>query len=286
MNPRKNESSYGHEVAAKFILAEAIEKYDPAFVFALFSGGHDSLCSTTIASEHPRFSGCVYVNTGTGIPQTTDFVRETCARNGWPLKEYSPPKGSTYRELVLKHGFPGPGSHSFMYINLKERALRQLKREHRPTPRAKLMFVTGVRQQESARRMGHVEEVRVEGREVWVAPLTYWGPIEKHAFIESRGLPRNQVVEVLCMSGECLCGAFARPGEIKQIEQFYPATAAAIHALERDVAAQGKPAVWGTRPPGSKRREEKRQLALCYSCESKFDRETMPMTLIEPEIRG
>ena len=33
-------------------------------VYALFSGGHDSLCSTFIASRHPLFQGVVHLNTG------------------------------------------------------------------------------------------------------------------------------------------------------------------------------------------------------------------------------
>ena len=51
------------------------------------------------------------------------------------------------------------------------------------------------------------------------------------------------------MSGECLCGAFAKPGEIKQIETVSPPAAEQIHALEAKAKRAGVHCVWGTRPP-------------------------------------
>ena len=66
------------------LLTEAVSVHRPAAVFALFSGGHDSLCSTTIASRHPQFTAAVHINPGIGIEETRVFVRETCSRKGWP----------------------------------------------------------------------------------------------------------------------------------------------------------------------------------------------------------
>ena len=67
-------------------------------------------------------------------------------------------------------------------------------------------------------------------------------------------LPLNEVTEHLHMSGDCTCGAFARPGEKEEIRFFYPEKAAEIDEMERVVAAAGIPACkWGQRPPGTER---------------------------------
>jgi hypothetical protein len=51
------------------------------------------------------------------------------------------------------------------------------------------------------------------------------------------------------MSGECLCGAFAKPGELKEIETWFPETGKRIRELERKVAAAGFPWGWEESPP-------------------------------------
>src|SRR5262245_15700969 len=62
---------------------EAIARYRPKLVIALFSGGHDSLSAVKVASLSSRFDGCLHVNTGIGIEATREFVRVTCADNYW-----------------------------------------------------------------------------------------------------------------------------------------------------------------------------------------------------------
>ena len=97
------------------LISEAVERYEPVATFALFSGGHDSLTSTAIAAQHPAFTSVVHINTGIGIEETREFVRETCKEQGWPLIELH--SEHAYEDLVLtRGGFPsGPKSHSSMY---------------------------------------------------------------------------------------------------------------------------------------------------------------------------
>lgn len=94
------------------------------------------------------------------------------------------------------------------------------------------MLVTGVRLDESDRRMGHVEAVVRNRAKVWVAPILNWSTDDKNDYIDREQIHRNPVVANLCMSGECLCGAFANPGEITEIETFYPEAAARIRRLQ------------------------------------------------------
>lgn len=263
---------------ARRILDEAIERFNPLHVFGLFSGGHDSLCACHIASQHPRFDGCIHINTGIGIEETRVFVRQTCKGFGWPLKEYHPPQ--SYESMVIEYGFPGPAMHWKMYHRLKERCLRQLLKDH-GTKKDKIVFVSGVRRQESQRRMLSCDarDPIQEGpepsrRAIWTNIIVDWSGGDKNEYIRKNNLPKNPVVELLCMSGECLCGAFAQPNELEEIRMFYPAAAEEIDRIADLVEAAGKHCVWGTRPPRSSSRSDKNQmeLPLCFSCSAKHER--------------
>lgn len=259
------------------IVAEAIETYNPTHVFGLFSGGHDSLCACHIASQHPRFSGVIHVNTGTGIPQTHDFVYDTAERLGWSLKEYRPKGNDEYEALVLDQGFPGPGHHYKMYQRLKERALRQVLRDHGSRSR-KIVFVGGRRRAESTRRMQNVvhkietgKNISPSSRTVWASPLFNWLPFDKVNYMEAHDLPVNPVVQLLHMSGECLCGSFAQPNELEEIRLWFPDVAAGIDELAEKVAAAGKWAKWGVKPPDSPPVDPNQMsMPMCVTCENRI----------------
>lgn len=254
------------------IIKQALAEHDPVAVYACFSGGHDSLCSTHLSMGIAQ--EVLHINTGIGIEQTRTFVRDTCKRYDWPLKEVHPPEMS-YRDLVLKFGFPGPGMHYLPYRLLKERALRKVVREAKRKTRDRVMFITGVRQSESARRMGYVEPIIRVGAQVWVAPLWNWNKRQCNEYIEANKLERNEVSDLLHMSGECLCGAFAdqhtgmdRHHELKEIELWFPDTAAQIYALEKEAEAAGVHCEWGRRPP----RDTKTMnmfMPMCVGCENR-----------------
>jgi len=38
-------------------------------------------------------------------------------------------------------------------------------------------------------------------------------------FMADNNLKRNEVVDLIHKSGECLCGAFAKPGELKRLDR-------------------------------------------------------------------
>jgi len=249
------------------ILDDMAAEHAPVAVFGMFSGGHDSLCAVHLASTHPAFTGAAHVNTTIGIERTRQFVRDTCARQAWPLKEYTPPV--PYREIVWKHGFPGPGAHAFMYARLKERCVRALVREHKSERKDRVALVTGVRLAESTRRMGHVVPVVRAGAQVWTAPILHWTDDDKNEYMARFGLARNPIVDALCMSGECLCGAFASRGELQALKRVDPDAYAFIKQLEEEVALFGKPATWGVRP-GVVPKKTKPKPGLCFSCEEKL----------------
>lgn len=245
-------------------ISAAIERTKPIAVFGLFSGGHDSVTATTVASLHPKFTSAVHINTGIGVARTRQYVRETCALKGWTLAEYEAAKNvngkgkpdpQIYRELVMKLGFPGPHGHGMMYARLKERCLRMLQREwkaigNKKRPR-RVMYISGCRSEESMRRMANTKEVQIDGQRIWCAPIHDWSKEDCHALMEHCSVPRNPVVDLIHKSGECLCGAFAQKGELEELK-LHPETRPAydeLVAIQADVIAAGLPWGWEDAPP-------------------------------------
>lgn len=254
------------------IIRQAVDEHQPSHVFGLFSGGHDSLCACHLASRHDEFRGVIHINTGIGVEETRQFVRDVSKQFGWPFHEYHPPE--SYESLVVEHGFPGPAQHGTMYRRLKERCMRQVLRDFSGT----IGLISGARSQESKRRMGTADAIRrgpdPSKRALWINPIISWDAHDKRRYMAENNLPANPVVERLCMSGECLCGAFAEPGELDVIRGFYPEAAAEIDRISAKVKAAGQHCVWGTRPEASRQEQpHPDQLPLCFSCKAKHELE-------------
>jgi 3'-phosphoadenosine 5'-phosphosulfate sulfotransferase (PAPS reductase)/FAD synthetase len=225
----------------------------------LWSGGHDSTLLAHLMRTHVTHA--VHANTGIGIEQTRQFVRDTAAAWNLPLLERHPPAGSTYREFVLRHGFPGPAQHHRMFQRIKERALRQVRRELVTNGRRqRVVFVAGRRRAESARRAGNLRRGRTpiplherEDSVIWTSPIANWTTLDMNTYrLMHPDLPRNPVADVLHMSGECLCGSYAKDGERQQLRDWYPEVDAEITSLEQAARAAGVPdplATWGWAAP-------------------------------------
>lgn len=232
----------------------------------LFSGGNDS---TTLAH---MFRGtathAIHANTTIGIEETREFVRNTCEEWGLPLIEKTAP--TTYRELVLERGFPGPAMHFKMYQRLKERALRLARAELVKAPAAeRVVFLAGRRRQESKRRESVPLHER-EGSVIWASPLAFWTKPDLMTYrLLNRDVPRNPASDTLHMSGECLCGAFAHPGELDEIGWWYPEVRAEIEALEAEVRAAGHPEPYCRWGHGEGKPSEEVG-PLCTSCDARF----------------
>lgn len=249
------------EASALSVIDRALALYPKMEMAPLFSGGHDSTAACFIASRHPAFPGKVHhIDTGIGAKAARAHVEAVCLEFGWELVVHkSQRKGDTYEGMVRRDGFPGPASHKWTYIRLKERSVVRLCKGKR------VALVTGARSAESTRRMGHTEPVKaglvrmkkgkriVESKNrVWTAPCHDWTDEEQWLFMDHHGLPRNPLKEKLGMSGECFCGAFARPNEIELIRAHAPDVAAEIDRLARIAKRLKKHHVWGTRPDRKK----------------------------------
>lgn len=234
------------------IIARAIATYSPAYIFGMYSGGDDSLTAAHFGLSQlgAQVTGVLHLNTGIRVIENAGYVPSVCDLLGWKLLEYrAKDQGQDYEALVLEFGFPGPMHHTKMYNRLKERCIRAMERDH---PDGPIVLISGLRSQESGRRMRlKPEPIQCDGRRLWVAPFFHWTNDQVREY-RQRVLPHvpiNPVREALCMSGECLCGAYAHPGDHAEIRAFFPQTGAYLDDLAARVNARGFPWGWDEEPP-------------------------------------
>lgn len=240
----------------------------------LFSGGNDSTALLYLMQD--RLDCVVHVDTGTGVPDTLNYVIDTCKELNIELHIFSSDEKDSYRNLVFQYGFPGPGQHFFAYQRLKERALRKARR-YLNTKGQRIVFISGKRRDESARRLNATPMTRVDSV-VWVSPMVNWTKTDIETFRKTKPqMRKNSVTDLIHMSGECLCGAFAHKGEREEIKFFYPDVIEKIEQLEKEVKELGtipeERCKWGW---GAYReaRPSKKTGELCSSCESSPQFET------------
>lgn len=218
------------------------EHHSLTAIAVLFSGGNDSTVLAHMFKDVATHA--VHANTGIGIEATRQFVRDTCAMWDLPLLERRAlAPQDQYEAMVLERGFPGPAMHWKMYQRLKERALEQVRKELNPHPRKqRAIFLAGRRSDESKRRSKLSATIERRGSLIWVSPILDWTSVDMNTYRAMHpDIPRNQVSDLLHMSGECLCGAFAKPGELDEIGYWYPDVVAQIRGLEGRVRAAGHP---------------------------------------------
>ena len=266
-----------------------------------FSGGNDSTTLTHIFRRDVDFA--LHANTTIGIEETRDYVRNTCEEWGLSLMERTPPRDiDHYRNLVLTRergksgqalgGFPGPAMHFKMYQRLKERAIEQVQREViTNSRRERFILILGRRRNESPRR-SKIKTVDRRGSRLNVSPLVNWTKIDLNTYrlrcaAEGQPLPRNTASDLIHMSGECLCGSFASPGERQEIAYWFPGPFEQIADLEAaladrdDIPEHRKAWGWGADP--AKKRAETDYLKrfeiqeqeptsgdMCSSCQVRF----------------
>lgn len=256
------------------IVQRAIDEHNPVALRVGFSGGRDSLAITHWMMTHYPETQVFHCNTGIGIERTREFVRQTCKDYGWPLIEIRAKEdcGQDYDAIVKSHGFPGPDGHRYMYSLLKERPIRKLVRDAKAGHKRRdcVLIAAGVRHDESVRRMGYGgQEVNRQGGQLWVSPIYWWSADERDAYIRKHNLPINPVSQMLGMSGECLCGAYAHRGEKALVRLVCLETAERIDRLEQETLARGFRWGWEGAPPagGHDPRQADMFMPMCIGCE-------------------
>jgi len=190
----------------------------------------------------------VHIDTTVGIPANEEFVRECADLFGWPLRiirneEHS---GKSYDEWVRdEETFPLPQDHRWTYIHLKRSAIEQIVREHKTHHFDRILFLTGVYAAESNRRAGFHEIEKRDGAQVWTNPCFRWSNADMASYRERHDLPVNEVAAELGKSGECLCGAYAHPGDLEAVRRVCPALAERLDRLADEISPSPEhPMTW------------------------------------------
>ena len=108
-----------------------------------------------------------------------------------------------------------------------------------------------------------------DGRHVFVSPIYNWTAEDMEVYGQENELPENPVSPKIHMSGECLCGAFAHPGEREELKFWFPDFDQYVAGLERQVFAKwgkSKPSVWGPSQFGKLKRAAPAPGPMCHDC--------------------
>ena len=226
-----------------------LAEQDPDHVYVAVSGGDDSVTALVFAlkSSEIEIDGVLHVETGFGIPETTQFVEELCEEFGLayiPVGNHNARfSHERYEMLVKLFGFPGATiiAHSQIRHNLKDKPFDRFE----ASLDGDLALISGVRKHESDRRYEKLarEGVQVVDGITWASPLVDFTDKDVVVYQNHHDIPENPVAALLCASGECMCGAFEDRQNLPLIRDFYPEFARRIFELEWEVlerAARGE----------------------------------------------
>lgn len=193
------------------ILRDAVAQFQPTHIVSMVSGGKDSTCSDQVARElGVGIDLVVHGNTRCGIPQTSDFVRETYGALGQYVEADA---GTAYEDYVLRKGFfgRGIGAHGFAYRVLKATPFRKAISKHIRQGRRniRVLLINGARKNESETRRRNLQVFRRDPAQpgnIWVNPIHDWTAEDRDDYLASRRVPVNPVARALCRSGEGMCG--------------------------------------------------------------------------------
>ena len=193
--------------------------------YALISGGKDSLSLAHFLANRNALQGCVFVDTQIAVPGLEDFIRTL----PYSIEVYK--TSEDYDRLVTEywHSFPHYGLHQQAFNYLKGRGFEAFKRAHKGED---YLFATGVRKGESPTRKRTAKfHSRLVGVETY-APLLNWTDEDVWSYIRRKDLRISPAYPKIHISGDCLCGAFARRYERVEYEICYPEVNERFNRLE------------------------------------------------------
>lgn len=262
------------------ILARAYALWNPSWIFLLYSGGYDSVCSTHIAWQWAKAEGIqhkvkvISADTGVAADGWREYVARVASAEGWRHEIWDNPNPEFYYENVREFGFPHTKQMHWqiMYRNLKERIFDAVRAAHKTSERDRCMLVSGMRREESTQRANTPEWLQ-DGAGLWVSPLVEWTEVDVYSHRASHGFEPNPFYEQGLGSGDCECnwGQFV---DLETLEEYSPQLAAKIrpvHEYSLEVHGWG----YGERPSKDLLAERAGQITLpgiepivnlCASC--------------------
>lgn len=223
------------------ILNRAYEHWQPRWVFLLYSGGYDSVCSThigwawadSIMALHGR-TKVISIDTGVAADGWREYIARVAHSERWRHEIWDNADPEFYYNNVREFGFPYTRQMHWqiMYRNLKERTLDAVRRAHKDHPRDRCMMITGMRRSESHQRANTPEWLK-DGAALWVSPLVDWTDRDIYEYRIARGFEPNPFYETVGGSGDCECnwGQFT---DIETIERYSPRLGAKIRPIHEE----------------------------------------------------
>jgi len=222
---------------ADSILEDTENIFHRTELFALTSGGGDSISLCHWLAKKGKLKSAVHIKTNIGFQATTDFVIDYCNEMSWPLIVIEPNPKFAYAAHVFQYGFPGPEFHRQIMGRLKYKTMRDFaltinKKEH--------CLVSGVRKFESNRRKGNfLHPIQSEGSLWFTSPFFYKRDEEIYKYRLVNNLKITPIHKLLGYSGECMCGSYAGINEKELIRKIEPKLADYIDYLEDGVQRFG-----------------------------------------------
>lgn len=222
------------------ILRQAIDQFAPSHIVSMVSGGMDSAAADDVARElGAKINFVMHGNTRTGIPLTTEFVRDRYGSLGDYVEADA---GDAYENYVLRKGFFGKGiaAHGFSYRVLKATPFRKAISKHirQGKREVRVLLLNGARKDESENRKSHLEVFRRDPASpgnIWVNLIHDWSQEDRDAYLRSRCTPVNPVAIQLCRSGECMCGTMQTAQERGEAAAIYPEWGSWLASLETEI---------------------------------------------------
>lgn len=267
---------------SKQIYDEAIEKFKPDAIIAMVSGGNDSAVAYHVAKEIGVDMDYIFhINTGTGIPETTKFVREYYGNE--PIKYVEPSAGNAYEKYVKRKGFFGRGlyAHTYAYHILKKAPLFKAISKHvRKGKRGvNVLLLNGARKHESSNRKINLPDVYNRSPDakgnIWTNIIHHWTDEDCEKYIESRDMPINPVTKKMCRSGECMCGTMQSDEARAEASMLYPEWGKWLDNLEAEVI-EDFPWKWGREQPDWFKQLEHGQMGI-FGEHEQYDHQFQPM---------
>lgn len=241
---------------SKEIYDRAILDFKPKAIVMMFSGGDDSLTTYHVAREIGiKFDFVIHGNTRTGIPKTTEFVRQAVEKIGDRYIEAD--AGDSYIRYLMRKGFFGIGisSHAISYHILKQDHFERvvaanIRKRQRNFP---ILFINGMRRDESQNRKKRMTSpFKITPRrpnDMWLSLILDWSKPDLKEYLYGNSIERCPVAVNLCRSGECMCGTMQSKGDRAEASYYYPEWGRQLDELEkkiRDIHGFG----WGEKMPG------------------------------------
>lgn len=244
-------------------------EFQPTHVVAMVSGGRDSAVAYALADQMGlKIDLILHGRTGTGIPETTQFVTDYYGNQGPDFAMAD--AGDAYERYVMRKGFFGVGrdAHHFAYHVLKAQPFRKAISKHIRKGRrgCRVLLITGARKSESENRRLNLKQSRRERNDLWVNICHDWSAGERDQFLGSNEVAINPVAQQLCRSGECMCGTMQTLGERNEAAACFPGWAAWLRELETAARRQHG---WGWGEPMPKPRDPRQAdlfEPLCAGC--------------------